>query len=300
MSVKVQEQVSLKEWTSWQVGGAAEFYAAPTTKDELIEVFTWAQQKQKTISVLGQGSNVLVSDRGVPGLVIHMKDYSKILETEENESQVKITCESGVLKSDLLKVFMKKRLAPALFLAGLPGDIGGGVVMNAGIGQKETPREFCEIVHSVEVLRWENDTCRTVSLLGKDLNWEYRKSKGWQPGVISTVTILWENSPNDDLLKMVREGNSRRKRTQPLHLPSCGSVFKNPQGNFSGKLIEESGLKGFSIGGAQVSEKHANFIVNNGGATAQELHEVMSHVQSVVQEKFDIRLTNEVVYMGQW
>lgn len=296
----IQTHVSLREHNSWKVGGTAEFYTRPKTKTELREVCLWAREQGLEISVLGQGTNILVADDGVPGLVVHMCEMNQILKTEIKDGRIKITCQPGVLKSDLLKIFIKNRLSPALFLAGLPGDVGGGVVMNAGIGQPEKPREFCEIVDTIEVLKINEKESPWVSAPADSLSWSYRRCQGWQPGIISEVTISWENKPDDALLKKVREGNQRRKRTQPLHLPSCGSVFKNPEGRHSGQLIEECGLKGFQIGGAQVSEKHANFIVNKGDATAQDIHAVIQYVQETVMEKFSIPLTNEVVYLGQW
>jgi len=265
----IKKNVPLAQWTSWQVGGAAEFYASPSTNKELIDALEWAHKQSFPV-------------------------------TQSDKDFFKVRCQAGALKSDLLKIFIKNKLAPALFLAGLPGDIGGGIVMNAGIGQKEVPREFCEIIHSFEVLRWQEDHIEAHKVMADEIQWEYRKSRGWQPGIISEVEIIWPNRPDENLLKKVREGNARRKKTQPLHQPSCGSVFKNPEGHFSGQLIENAGLKGFAIGGAQVSEKHANFIVNVNQASAQDIHDVMAHVEKTVFEKFQVRLTNEVVYFGHW
>jgi len=296
----IKKNVPLAQWTSWQVGGAAEFYASPSTNKELIDALEWAHKQSFPVTVLGQGTNVLVADSGVPGLVLHMKNFNQILDAQSDKDFFKVRCQAGALKSDLLKIFIKNKLAPALFLAGLPGDIGGGIVMNAGIGQKEVPREFCEIIHSFEVLRWQEDHIEAHKVMADEIQWEYRKSRGWQPGIISEVEIIWPNRPDENLLKKVREGNARRKKTQPLHQPSCGSVFKNPEGHFSGQLIENAGLKGFAIGGAQVSEKHANFIVNVNQASAQDIHDVMAHVEKTVFEKFQVRLTNEVVYFGHW
>ncbi len=173
--------------------------------------------------------------------------------------------------------------------------------MNAGVGHGAHPKEFCEIVESVDVLQkniqgqWTQKT-----FLKNEIEWSYRKSKNWQPGLIVSVDLSWPNQPSDHVLKAVREGNKRRKDTQPLLEPSCGSVFKNPQNDHAGRLIEASGLKGFSMGGAQVSMKHANFIVNTGSATADDIHQVIVHVQKTVQEKFKVQLTNEVVYLGHW
>jgi UDP-N-acetylmuramate dehydrogenase len=179
--------------------------------------------------------------------------------------------------------------------------MAGGVVMNAGVGHKVAPREFHEIVESFDVLSFDVEgELQEITYKQNDVRWEYRHSREWQPGVITRVRVRWPNKPDDQVLKDVREGNKRRKSTQPLSEPSCGSVFKNPTGDYAGRLIEACGLKGFSIGGAQVSEKHANFIVNKDNSTALDIHKVIEHVQKVVQEKYQMRLTNEVVYLGEW
>ena len=294
----IEKDFPLASWTSWLVGGPAEFYTAPKNKQELIEAMEWSHREKQAITVLGQGTNVLIHDRGISGLVIHMKDFNQVGSKEEGDRLV-VTAEAGAAKSEVLKIFMKYRLAPAVFLAGLPGDVGGGVVMNAGIGLPEEPREFCEIVEGFEVLRLEDDgTVNSYFFNRSNTQWQYRKSLGWQPGIISQVHMAWPLEPDDGVLKRVREGNGRRKATQPLNQPSCGSTFKNPPGEHSGALIEKAGLKGFSIGGAQVSEKHGNFIVNTGNATAEDIDLVIKKVQEVVEEKFNILLTNEVVYLG--
>lgn len=296
----IQTNVSLSDFTSWKVGGLAEYYCAPQNFDELKTVMLEARSKLLPVTILGGGTNVLVSDDGVSGLVIHTHLLNSVEVLEEGENLV-IEAFGGTPKSEVLKLFMKYRLEPAIFLAGLPGDMAGGIVMNAGVGHKVLPREFCEIVQSFDVFTYShNADIEERTFEHKDVVWSYRKSKNWQPGVITKVRVSWPNNPNDDVLKAVREGNRRRKDTQPLSEPSCGSVFKNPEGDHSGRLIEVSGLKGFQIGGAQVSEKHGNFIVNKGHSTAMDIHKVISHVQKTVEEKHKIRLTNEVVYLGEW
>ncbi len=299
-SLNVEKNKSLAEFTSWKVGGAAQYYVAPSTIDELKEALIYSSKENLPYTILGGGSNSLVSDKGVKGLLIHTHLLSSVEVIEDKEKLV-LEALAGTQKSEVLKHFMKSRLAPAIFLAGLPGDMAGGVVMNAGIGQKQKPREFVEIVDSFEVLRVdEAGRLQTQIYESTEVDWSYRKTPGWQPGVISKVRVSWPNEPDPEVLKLVRDGNKRRKSTQPLHQPSCGSVFKNPEGDHSGRLIESLGLKGFSIGGAQVSEKHANFIVNLGSATAQDIHDVISHVQTEVRKKTGVHLHNEVVYLGDW
>ncbi len=296
----LEENKDLASFTSWKVGGMAQYYSAPKTFDELKAAMLQARENHWPLTILGGGSNVLVSDQGIKGLVIHTVKLDSVTVLSAGE-EVVIEADCGAQKSEVLKHFLKFRLAPAVFLAGLPGDMAGGVVMNAGVGHQVAPKEFCEIVKGFDVFTFnENGDVEERSFEHSDVAWTYRKSQNWQPGVITKVRVAWPNEPSEEVLKAVREGNRRRKDTQPLNEPSCGSVFKNPEGDHAGRLIEVSGLKGFQIGGAQVSEKHGNFIVNKGGASALDISQVISHVQKTVQEKHGILLTNEVVYLGEW
>lgn len=289
----------LAELTTWKAGGAADWAVFPTTVEEIREACRWALEKKLPVTVLSGGSNVLVSDDGIEGLVILLKNFSQIEAPVLTGNRLQVVCEAGATKADLLKIFIKQRMSPAIFLAGLPGDIGGGVVMNAGVGHDVAPKEFCEIVEWIE---WMDLSDNTFSLRKKNKNeiqWMYRKSSGWQPGIITRVGIIWEEAPDDSVLKRLQEGNKRRMITQPLQWPSCGSVFKNPPGNKSGRLIEECGLKGLQIGGAQVSEKHANFIINLGGASAADIEAVRAHVQDTVRKQKGIELETEYVFLGR-
>ncbi len=187
-------------------------------------------------------------------------------------------------------------------MTGIPGDIGAGVVMNAGIDENRVPREFCEIVEEIEVLRINesNGEFCEVKILGRDIKWEYRHSSDWQPGIITRVTLGWTHQADINVPNDVRAQTRKRVTTQPLDLPNCGSVFRNPIGHKSAQLIESCDLKGFRIGGAAVSTKHANFIVNDQGATASDVHQVIEHVRSTVLKKTGVELKAEVVYIGDW
>ena len=299
-SMEILENHNLSDYTSWKVGGNAHYYCRPQSIEDIHLAIRKACEKSWPIRVLGGGTNVLISDRGVSGLVLHTCDFNKVdFHIEEND--LLITSQAGAAKSEVLKVFLKHRLEPAVFLAGLPGDMAGGVVMNAGVGHRGTPKDFGEIFRDMRVLTWDDQGMVQEKTFTKEqLQWSYRKTQGWQPGIIVEVRVQWPLQPDDSVLERVREGNKRRKSTQPLQQPSCGSVFKNPDGNHAGRLIETAGLKSYQDGGAQVSEKHGNFIVNTGDATASEIDRVIRHVQSVVKQKSNIELTNEVVYFGDW
>ncbi len=296
--------MNLASITSWQVGGPADFYAEPSTETELEEVLRFGFEKNLPISFLGGGTNVLVSDRGVRGLLIALRKLSGS-KTSIVGDRFQIEALAGTGKSELLKIFLKAKLEPAVFLAGIPGDIGGGVVMNAGIGEKITPREFVEITDQIEVMRWSSDGAADFKIekeiiSAKALTWSYRHCEGWRPGVITKVWLSWPMVPQADVLDRVRAANQIRLSKQPLDMPSCGSVFVNPPGTSSGRVIEEAGLKGFSIGGAKVSEKHANFIVNTGQATAADIRGVIRHVQKQVRERTGIDLKTEVIMVGEF
>lgn len=295
--LNIQKNVPLALMTSWQVGGSAEFFSSPFTVEELINVTQWALNSSTPITVFSGGSNILVADAGIKGLVISLSKL-KQLKHFVVDGKLQLHAEAGCPKSEILKLFLKYKLAPALFLAGIPGDVGGGVVMNAGVGEAIAPREFCEIVTAIEVLDLESRAIKKIS--SKDIHWEYRHSSGWQPGIITAVEMAWPLTQIEDILEQVRTANRLRFQRQPLELPSCGSVFRNPPGLKSAQLIQDCELKGFTIGGAQVSVKHSNFIVNIGAATADNICQLIQYVKRTVKNKKGVDLQEEVVYLGQW
>ncbi len=300
----IKTHVVLAPLTSWRVGGPAQFFASPESQEQLKQVFDWAHKNQLPLTVLGGGSNVLISDAGVDGLVLSLRQLSGIEIQEKNSSddpdRLCLTVGAGTHKSQLLRVFLQHQLSPALFLSGLPGDVGGGVVMNAGVSEARHPREFGELVDWVEVLRWHEGKSQKIKIEKAKLHWSYRHSEGWQPGVIMQVGISWPNQPEAQMAEKVREVNKLRLIKQPLDKPSGGSVFKNPHPHSAGALIDRCGLKGLSVGGAQVSERHANFIVNFNHASAQDIHQLIHQVRDAVKKRFDISLETEIVYMGRW
>lgn len=294
---KVRKDMLLAQHTSWLVGGNAEFYLAPESIEEVQEAVLWANEQKQNITVLGGGTNVLISDRGIKGLTLHLGKLQGLVQSAK-EDRLYITAHAGTPKTQLLKTFLKYKLPPALFLAGLPGDVGGGVAMNAGVGESIQPREFVEITDWIEVVSLRDAKLRRYTK--EELQWDYRKCLGWQPGVIVKGSFSWPLTPDERTLEQVKAANRGRLIKQPLEWPSCGSVFRNPKGNKAGKLIESCGLKGHQIGGAQVSEKHANFIINRGSAKASEIRELIGFVHDKVFEQTGVSLETEVVYMGEW
>jgi UDP-N-acetylmuramate dehydrogenase len=300
--IEVQPNVPLSSLTWWKVGGTADHFVSPRTLMEVEEALAIAAQNGWPLTILGGGSNVLISDRGVSGLTICLKDLVGVEKSDVNPitQRLEIVTLAGTKKSELTKIFMNQKLAPALFLCGIPGEVGGGVVMNAGVGESITPREFCEIVDWVEVMSASSGKVLTSRISRDQLTWTYRSSVGWQPGIITRVGLSWPMESHSDLVNQVREMTLRRRQKQPLEWPSCGSVFRNPDGGKAGAMIEKAGLKGFRVGGAEVSEKHANFIINRGGATAHDVMNVITHVQATIAGQFGVELHAEVKFIGRW
>lgn len=310
--MEIKKDILLADWTWWKVGGRAQFFCQPSSIQELNQALAWAQAKNLEVTALGGGTNVLISDKGVSGLVVSLRDlrgieYEHVEPPKDSGSkgltsgELQLVVLAGTSKAELLRVFLKYKLAPALFLCGLPGDVGGGVVMNAGVSEDIQPREFCELVDWIEVLKGPEGIAGDLQRYqAKDLNWSYRHSSGWQPGVIVRVGLKWPLVEVPDISHLIKQATRRRLQRQPLNLPSCGSVFKNPEGHKAGALIEQCGLKGYRVGGVQVSEKHANFIVNTDRGTASDVHTVIQHVKSQVMAKFNVQLEAEVRYIGNW
>ena len=316
----IQDNVNLKSYNTWKTGGEAQYFALPENLEQIKECISWAYSQDLPICYLGQGSNTLVSDQGFKGLVLCSKKFQEV-EVLSDDQDLVLRCESGALKYKVMRYFLKYNLSPSLFLSGIPGDVGGGVVMNAGVGEAIQPREFCDIVKSFKVLTWsvsKDEASKSCSTEGdvnhkfgslefeikeyhhQDIEWSYRSSKNWQPGFIFEVVLSYPNTPIADMADQVKAAIQNRKLKQPWDKPSCGSVFVNPPNYKSGHLIESLDLKGFQIGGAQVSYKHANFIVNTGRATSQDIHSVIEHVKLKVFEKYQVSLHTEVVYLGPW
>jgi UDP-N-acetylmuramate dehydrogenase len=298
MNSLIQRDVLMAPFTSWQIGGPADYFCEPSYLNELRSCYQWAVSQNIPVTIIGGGSNVLISDEGVEGLVICMRKFIGLdVKVESALNKLILTAAGGVKKSELLKVFLKYKLAPALFLAGLPGDVGGGVVMNAGVSEPYVPREFGEIVDWIEVLRPSGEVNRIAH---DEITWSYRKASGWQPGIIIQAQLSWELREVQGIFETVKEVNRIRLSKQPLDLPSCGSVFKNPGNQKAAQLIDKAGLKGYSVGEAQVSRKHANFIVNLGRATARDTWALITYVQNEVLRQFGVKLETEVIRVGKW
>ena len=297
--MEIKQNVSLAEYTSWKIGGPAEYFCLPENLTDVRAAIEHAFENKLKLSVFGGGSNILIADKGVQGLVVCLQKLTGT-EIKEEAGRLHIIAMAGTPKSELLKIFLKHRLAPALFLGGIPGDVGGGVVMNAGVAENFLPREFVDITDWVEVLREVNGQFTNMRFTKEHIHWEYRHTDGWQPGIITRVGMSWPVEPDAVIIEKVRNANKIRLTKQPLDMPSCGSVFRNPEGHKAAQLIEACGLKGYQVGDAQVSLKHANFIVNIGNAKAADIAAVIEHVRTTVLRERGVAMQTEVVRLGDF
>ena len=293
--MRITQNEPLHSYSRWGVGGRADYFCLPESPEQLRQALRWATANQQPWTALGAGTNVLISDQGVEGLVVSSSRLNHCSVFEKGRKLL-IDCGAGVLKSHLMKVFKSKGLAPAVFLSGIPGDAGGGIVMNAGVSRPVEPFEFSQIVRSFQTMSAKG----AVTYKKEDIVWSYRKSAGFGRGFIFQTLLEWPLIRQKDLSAQIKAELRLRRFAQPLNKPSCGSVFKNPRPRFAGELIEKAGLKGLKKGGAQVSEKHGNFILNTGGASASDIHWLICEIQKRVYERFAVSLEPEVHYMGRW
>jgi UDP-N-acetylmuramate dehydrogenase len=277
---------SMARHCSWRCGGRAELYYEPVDKQDLSD-FLKTLDINKAITWLGLGSNLLVRDGGIKGVVIGVLNRLNEIRLLDN-GQVYAEC--GVTCAKLARFCQKHSLADAEFFAGIPGTVGGALNMNAGAFGFET----WQFVDRLEMM---NRHGQIVQKSADQFEPRYRKvDRGADEWFVAGVFQFPQKK--DESGSKIKELLKKRNASQPIGQPSCGSVFKNPKGDYAARLIQASGLKGYAKGGACVSEKHANFIINTGTATAAELEGLILYVQSMVKEKFDVELHTEVKIIG--
>ncbi len=286
----IEENIPLAPHISFKVGGSARFYCAPKSKEEISSALAWASSEKLPFFLLGKGTNLVFSDAGYPGLVIHMGRYFNGITWQDN----RVRGQSGALLQTLVTQSVKKHFAGIQHLAGIPGTLGGGTYINAGaFGQ-----ELCEVITSVTSCTFEGEIQIRSN---KECEFNYRNSNffKWKEIILETEMQLLLDEVSD-LEAEMRETLVKRKTKQPVHLPNAGSIFKRPPGTYAGLLIENAHLKGLRRGGAQVSEQHANFIVNTGGATAQDIWDLSCEVINKVEKDCGITLEREVIFVGDF
>lgn len=288
----LRSQVPLASLTSFRVGGPAEWYVAPQRLEDLQASFEWVQSQGLPVTLLGAGSNLLVSDRGLPGLVICTRH---LRQTHFDEEAGIVTAAAGEPVARLAWQAAERGWEGLEWAVGIPGTVGGAVVMNAGAHTSCT----ADILVSAKVLSPDGTL---EQLTPQDLGFSYRTSalQGSDRLVTQATFKLKPGADPKKVQAVTSQHLEQRRRSQPYHLPSCGSVFRNPTTHHAAWLIEQLGLKGYQIGGAQVAERHANFILNCGGAKASDIFQIIRHIQQQVEQHWSLYLEPEVRILGEF
>ena len=285
-NVRINEP--MKNHTTFKIGGPAQYYVTPESVTQIQEVVSLCKDKNISLHVIGNGSNILVGDDGVDGVVLALFNTFSDYEIKDNV----ITAQAGMSLIKLAVIALREGLTGLEFASGIPGSVGGAVYMNAGAydGQMK------DVVTSVTVL----DEAGNIRILGRDeLDMGYRTSAVAKHNMIVLQVIIELKAGDKEQIKdRMNQLSELRKQKQPLEYPSAGSTFKRPEGYFAGKLIADAGLKGYSIGGAAVSEKHAGFVVNMGGATAKDVVELTDYIKKRIIEQFGVTLELEIKKIG--
>jgi len=288
----LQSQVSLASLTSFRVGGPAEWYVAPRSLEDLQASFEWANHQKLPMTLLGAGSNLLVSDQGLSGLVICTR-YLRQINFDKDTGLV--TVGAGEPIARLAWQAAKRGLQGLEWAIGIPGTVGGAVVMNAGAHSSCT----ADLLVNVETI---SPSGMIEQLTPQELGFSYRTSilQGGHRLVTKATFQLKPGADSKQVQAKTSQHLKQRHTSQPYHLPSCGSVFRNPDSHAAAWLIEQIGLKGYQIGGAQVAQRHANFILNCGGAKANDIFQIIRHVQQQVERHWSVCLEPEVRILGEF
>ncbi|MBC1420777.1 UDP-N-acetylmuramate dehydrogenase [Listeria seeligeri] len=286
ISIKLNEPLS--NYTYTKTGGNADIFVMPKTIEETQAIVSYCYQNNIPLTILGNGSNLIIKDGGIRGVIVHLDLLQSI---KRNNTQV--IAMSGAKLIDTAKFALDESLSGLEFACGIPGSIGGALHMNAGA----YGGEISDVLEAATVLTQAGELKK---LKRSELKAAYRFSTiAEKKYIVLEATFALQLDDKNTIQVKMDELTAAREAKQPLEYPSCGSVFKRPPGHFAGKLIQDSGLQGHIIGGAQVSLKHAGFIVNIGGATATDYMNLIAHVQKTVREKFDVELETEVKIIGE-
>ena len=286
--IDIKQNEMMKNHTSFKIGGECDYFVIPKNSQQLKAVINKAKELNLPVFVLGKGSNLLVSDSGVEGVVISMLGLNEI---EVNGDE--ITAGAGVSVAALCVAALNNGLSGLEFAYGIPGSVGGGLYMNAGA----YGGEFSDTVIKAEYLSYEGEL---VTVDAKDMALGYRTSIFKQNGgIILSATFKLKQGESQKIKAAMDDFMDRRKTKQPLEYPSAGSTFKRPTGYFAGALIEENNLKGVSVGGAMVSEKHAGFVINYDNATANDVKGLMAKIKKTVKENNGVELEPEIIFVGR-
>jgi len=282
------ENASMKDHTSFKVGGISKLLVLPENIDEIKNCIDICKENNIEYFIMGNGSNLIIKDTGFNGVIIKLSNNYKAIEVHDEE----IIASAGTLMSSIASKALHNSLAGFEFASGIPGTIGGAVVMNAGAYGKEIK----DIVEKIDVI---DDSGEIKNYHNSELDFNYRHSKIQDSKeTIIRVYLKLEKGNKENIADEMKALTKRRNEKQPIEYPSAGSVFKRPKGHYAGQLIQDSGLKGLTLGGAKVSPKHAGFIVNQGDATAEDIINLIQVVKKTVFDKFGVMLETEVRIIG--
>lgn len=288
LECSAEREVSMKNYTSFKVGGPAELFLSPEDAGQTAKLVRFCEKEEIPVFVLGKGSNLLVSDRGIKGAVIYTGKQCGISLVDENT----VRAQSGASLAQLCTFALENSLSGLEFAYGIPGTVGGAVFMNAGA----YGGEMKDVLLNSEYVSTDGTS---GELDNEAMELSYRHSAYENSNlVITAASVRLAPADRNEIKSTMNDILARRKEKQPLEYPSAGSTFKRPEGNFAGALIEQCGLKGVSVGGAQVSEKHAGFIINRGGATAADILSLIKHVQAHVKAQTGVSLETEIRLIG--
>lgn len=280
----------MSKFTSFRAGGKADCLVQPQNTEQLKSVLQLLSKENIEYMVMGNGSNILVRDGGYKGIIVKMGDAFNQIDVKDDV----ITAGSGALMSSVAKAALDASLTGFEFASGIPGSLGGAVFMNAGA----YGGEMVHIIRSATLIARDGSHAYTMNC--DELELSYRHSVLHETGdIVVSVTMQLARGNQEEIRNTMKELATKRNSKQPVHLPSAGSFFKRPEGHFAGKLVQDAGMKGMSVGAAQVSPLHSGFIVNNGGATATEILQLMEIVQAAVMDQFGVKLEPEVRIIGQ-
>tara|TARA_B100000482_G_scaffold78651_1_gene55888 strand:- start:513 stop:1442 length:930 start_codon:yes stop_codon:yes gene_type:complete len=277
----------LKKHTTYGIGGPADLMVFPNNKEDLIRVIEIINENNMQLTILGSGSNILVSDNGIRGVVISLKKSLKEVNVNENI----LYAECGAMLGKIVRLAVRNNLIGLENLNGVPGTLGGALIMNAGAWGGE----ISENLVNVELINSKNELKKVPK---KDINFSYRKSSFDKNDILLSAEFNLKKAEKNLIKENFSKAQSGRTSSQPLDKRSAGSLFKNPRNNSAGKLLDNAGLKGFSIGGAKISEKHANFFINDGNASSSEMLQLIKKAHKEVKKQFDIDLSLEVKLIG--
>lgn len=287
-NIDIKKNLPLRELTTFKIGGNAEYFISAKTADEVAFAVKTVKEYRLPLFVLGKGSNLLVSDKGIKGVVLNTCGIDDVRFEDET-----VICGAGLYLQKLCILALEKELSGLEFAFGIPGSVGGALYMNAGAYGGE-------IADCVAWAKCIDKNGNIITLNRDEMALSYRTSIFKNSGyIITEVAFHLKKGKREEIMAKMNDFMSRRKDKQPLEFPSAGSTFKRPEGHFAGALIEKNGLKGKRVGGAMVSEKHAGFVINCDNATSQDVKMLIKEIQNIVSENDGVNLETEVIFVGE-